>query len=170
MVGRCDTAKRRHSLPVEIAGHFIQHIIVVVIEKAGIKRKCQILELPRQPVIPFGILPLKTHAHRLGCVLHGQGQRHHCSVTRQIPLGLFSLLVNIQLLKREEQRQVILGWHGFLSDKMILRQIYGLIVHERRRGGQSGQKTQQPITADKSHNCLSDLSLSLAVHLQSPYI
>lgn len=53
---------------------------------------------------------------------------------------------------------------------MILWQINRLIVHERRRGGQGSQKPQQPIAADKPHNCLPDLSLSLAVHLQSPYI
>ena len=43
----------------------------------------------------------------------------HCLVTCQIPLGLRSLLLNIQLLKREEQRQIVLGRHGFLPNKMI---------------------------------------------------
>ena len=103
VVGRCDAAKCRHPLPVEVAGHFVQHIIVIVVEKAGIERKCQVLELPRQPVIPLGVLPLKAHAHRLGRVLHGQGQRHHCPVACQIPLGFRPLLLNIQLLKRKEQ-------------------------------------------------------------------
>ena len=37
VVGRRDAPESRHPLPVEVAGHFVQHIIVVVMEKAGIE-------------------------------------------------------------------------------------------------------------------------------------
>ena len=86
VVGGSDAAERRHPLTVEVTGHFVQIIIVIVVEKTGIEGKGQILELLCQPVISFGILPLEAHAHRLGRILHSQGQSQHCPIPRKVPL------------------------------------------------------------------------------------
>ena len=93
---------RDNSLSIKAAGHFVQIIIVIVIEEIRIEGKGQVLELLCQPVIPLGVLPLKTHGHSSGCVLYGQGQGYHIPVSGQVPLRCRSLFVDVQSLEGEE--------------------------------------------------------------------
>lgn len=61
MVGRRDAVKRRHALPVKVAGVLVDHIVVLIIENAGGEGKHPIGKLLLEPFIPFGVAPLKRH-------------------------------------------------------------------------------------------------------------
>jgi len=170
MIAGRNAAEGRHTLAVQIPGIFIDQVIIIVIQNGGGQGEGPILELLRHPVIGFSILPLEAHGFRHGFVRKGHGQRHHCSVPGHAPAGLNALLDQIQLVKGIEQRQIVLGFHGFCLDEVILRQIDCLIVHKGRRGGQCRHQPQQTVVGRKFQNGLLHLVLRTAVHHQHSHV
>ena len=124
------------------------------------------------PIVRLCIRPLEAHGlcHRL--VHKGHGQCNHCPVAGHIPTGFHTVLDHIQLIKGVKQGQILLRLHRFFLDKMVLWQIYRLIIHKGRRGGQGRHQAQQPIVGNKFQDCLFYLWLRafLAVHHQHPHI
>ena len=135
MIAGRNAAEGRHTLAVQVPGILVDQIIIVVVQNGSGQSESPVLELLCHPVIGFSILPLEAHGfcHRL--VRKGHGQRHHCSVTGHTPTGLNTSFHHIQLVKWIEQRQIVLGFHGFCLDEMVFRQIDCLIIHKGRRSG-----------------------------------
>ena len=170
MIAGRNAAKGGHAHAVQISCILVDQIIIVVVQNRCGQGEGPILELLRHPVIGFSILPLEAHGFRHRFICKGHGQRHHCTVTGHAPTGLNALLDQIQLVKGIEQRQIVIGFHGFCLDEMVFRQIDRLIIHEGRRGGQRCHQSQQTVVGHKLQNGLFHLVLRTAVHHQHSHI
>ena len=170
MIAGRNAAKGGHAHAVQISCILVDQIIIVVVQNRCGQGKGPVLELLCHPFIRFSVLPLEAHGFRHGFICKGHGQRHHRAVTGHAPAGLNALLDQIQLVKGIEQRQIVLGFHGFCPDEMVFRQIHFLIVHEGRRGGQRCHQAQQAVMRHKLQNGLFHLVLRTAVHHQHSHI
>ena len=122
------------------------------------------------PLIAFGIFTLKAHIDRHRLVCHRHGKRHHHSVIADIPHGFHATLDHIRLVKRKEQIQIVHRGHGFLTDKMVFRQIHRFIIHKTWCGGQGCHKTKQTVFHRKLLNCLLYLLRRFLLRFHAPDI
>ena len=170
MVCGGNPAKCSHGFAVQSPCVLVDGIIVIVVQNGRGQRKGPVLELLGNPVIGFRILPLEAHVlrHRLVHESHGQG--NHCPVTGHVPCRFYAFLHQVQLVKGIKQGQIFVRRHGFFLDKMVFGQVYRLIVHKGRRGGQSGHQPQQAVPGDKLHDRLFHFCFRLASHHQHSHI
>ena len=170
MIARRVPVKGRHALPVQVPGIFINRIVILVVQEARGEDEDPIGELLLQPVVPLRIFPLEFHVDRHWPVANGHGEGHHGLVALNVPHGFDPSLDHIRLLEGEKQGEVFHRFHRFRLYKRILRQIYRFVIHELRRGGQRGHKTEQTIFYGKALDRLLDIRVGLLAHAHPPDI